>query len=75
MSTGWNGSLGCSRNGVDQMLRAGEGIYARAVGMERDEGKVGSKRRNLAAADACRQEHSSDPACRWVSAHYMRRRG
>lgn len=74
-STAWNGSLGCSRNEVGQMSHEGEGIYAPVVGMERDLGKAGSKRKNLAVVGECREEHSSRPACRWVNAHYMRRRG
>lgn len=70
----WCGSLERSKNGADQMSRE-EGIYARAAGMERDLGTVGSKREILAVVDACRECASSPLARRWVSAHYMRRRG
>ena len=53
-STTSNGSLGSWRNGVDQMSQEGEGIYAHVVGMERDAGTAGLKRKNLAAVDACK---------------------
>jgi hypothetical protein len=74
-STAWNDSFGCSRNGVGQMSQEEGAIYAHAVGKEMDVGTAGSKRRNLADVDACRQATSSGLACRWVSAQYMRRRG
>ena len=48
--------------------------YGHAARMKRGEETAGSRRKGLAAANACRQEPPSHPACRWVNVHYMHRR-
>jgi len=48
-------------------------VYARAGRMKKGVERAGSRRKDLAAVNACRQGDPSHPACRWVTADYMRR--
>jgi len=50
-------------------------VYVRAAGMERGGETAGSRRKGLAAVNACKQGDPSRPACRWAIADYMRRWG
>ena len=81
-NTTWHDSSRCSRNEAGQMTQEGgvmaDGqslvVYAHAVRMKRGEETASSKRKDLAAVNACRQEDPSRPACQRVNADYMRRR-